>query len=164
MGSSSTRLNRGRAKWRYTDIDQFPVDRAIGIGPDGTVFVAANRENKVKRFSLDGTFLGQWGTPGSAPGQLNGCYSLTVDRAGNVYVLDRESRVQKFTSTGVLLTSWGSYGTGDGQFSGPSTDIEIGHTGYIYTLESGSGRIQKFGDASTPVRRGSWAALKQLFR
>jgi hypothetical protein len=51
----------------------------------------------VQKFSLDGKPLGLWGSPGSAPGQLNNPWALAVDHQGAVSVIDSNNhRVQRF--------------------------------------------------------------------
>lgn len=69
--------------------------------------------------SADIGFVGKWGSEGSGDGQFIAPKGLTIDSAGDVYVVDNNgltSRVQKFTSAGGFITKWGSAGSGAGQF------------------------------------------------
>ena len=46
------------------------------------------------------SFVLAWGTPGSAQGQLDNPFNLTVDDSGNVFVVDTYNhRIQKFDGT-----------------------------------------------------------------
>ncbi len=53
-------------------------------------------------------YVGQWGTPGSGPGQFLGPMGIAVDGLGNVYVGDTgNNRYSKFTGQGVYVASSG---------------------------------------------------------
>src|SRR5688572_21270176 len=66
------------------------------------------------------TYLTQWGSYGSGPGQFHLPLAVAVDPAGDVYVVDHNNhRIQKFTGTGTYLTQWGSFGSDKGQFLYP---------------------------------------------
>lgn len=52
-------------------------------------------------------FLGQWGTKGDGPGQLDDPEGITTDSLGNVYIADAGSRfVHKFSPSGTPLLSF----------------------------------------------------------
>ena len=49
----------------------------------------------------DGTFIGQFGSPGTGEGQFNSPWGITVDSDGFVYVADHKNhRVQKLDADG----------------------------------------------------------------
>ena len=50
------------------------------------------------------TFLLQWGTQGTGPGQFDRPHTIAVGPTGNVYVSD--DRIQAFTPEGVFLAQW----------------------------------------------------------
>jgi sugar lactone lactonase YvrE len=87
----------------------------------------------VQKFTLQGKFVGKWGSLGSEPGQFGGGQApggrfagpqfVAFDRAGNVYTTDAAlDRVQKFTPDGQLLAYWGSESTEPGGFGPPPKD------------------------------------------
>ena len=82
-----------------------PTD--VGFSRDGTIFVADGYINtRVVRFSPEGKYLGEWGTPGSQAGEFNLPHGLTVLR-NRVYVCDRSNlRVQVFNLKGRYLDQW----------------------------------------------------------
>lgn len=82
-----------------------PTD--VGFSRDGTIFVADGYINtRVVRFSPEGRYLGEWGTPGSQAGEFNLPHGITVSR-NRVYVCDRSNlRVQVFNLKGRYLDQW----------------------------------------------------------
>ena len=65
----------------------------------------------MQKFTKDGEFLATWGSFGSAPGQFNAPWGLTIDQQGHVYVADHKNhRVQEFTPDGEFISQFGSYG------------------------------------------------------
>jgi DNA-binding beta-propeller fold protein YncE len=59
-------------------------------------------------------------------------------------------RLQKFDMNGEFIMSWGSFGNGDGQFYFPR-GVAVDQTdGFVYVVDMGNHRIQKF-DTSTNV-------------
>jgi NHL repeat len=98
--------------------------------------------NRIQRYTKDGRFLGQWGTGGRGPGELNLPWGIAVDRAGAVYVADwRNDRIQKFDAQGTFLASYGTSGRGDGEFSRPS-GVAVDGKGNLYVADWGNERVQ----------------------
>lgn len=82
----------------------------IAIDADNHVYVSDVRNDRILKFSSEGTLLAQWGTFGSGDGQFNDPRGVAVDADGNVYVVDSvNQRIQKFgyVSTPTKATSWG---------------------------------------------------------
>jgi DNA-binding beta-propeller fold protein YncE len=121
-----------------------PYDLAIH---GDEIYVADSANSRVQVFDLNGTFLREWGGPGSGDGQLQDPMGIAVDEYGFVYVADSGNhRIQKFTSGGEFLAKFGSEGSGNGQFRLPA-DITLDAAGNVYVADSENVRIQKF----TPV-------------
>ena len=54
--------------------------------------------HRIQRFTVDGEYLGGWGSYGAQAGQFNTPWRLACDADGNVFVADwRNDRVQAFT-------------------------------------------------------------------
>jgi DNA-binding beta-propeller fold protein YncE len=74
------------------------------------VYVADTYNHRIQVFSSGGTYLSQWGTSGSEPGEFSFPRGVAIDAAGNVYVADTGNhRVQKFGPLPTLakFASWG---------------------------------------------------------
>ena len=128
---------------------------------DGNILVADS--DRIQKFSNQGTFLGEWGTHGSADGQFFDATDIAVGPSGIIYVTDRGNmRVQAFDASGTFLFKWGSFGSGDGNFHQP-TSLTVDTHSNIYVAEIYGYRIQKF-SAPVAVQELPWADVKGLYR
>ena len=146
---------------------------SIAVGDDGFVYVADSENHRIQKFDSNGVFVTKWGSYCEADtnwdgipdqscndGQFYYPGAVAVGAEGSVYVADGNHRIQKFDSNGVFVTKWGSYcnvdsdGDGvpdqpcDGQFNWPGA-VAIGPDGFVYVLDSGNARIQKFDSNGT---------------
>ena len=118
--------------------------RASAVASDGTLYVADSGNNRIQKFSANGTYISQFGTAGSGDGQFQIPYDITIDTSGNLYVADTgNDRIQKFSANGQYLSQFGTQGTGDGQFNQPF-GIAIDTSGNLYVADAFNNRIQKF--------------------
>lgn len=116
----------------------------IGVGPDGTVYVADYRSNFVDAYDARGRYRGLWGGEGSGPGEFRRPADVAVGPDGTVFVADAGNyRVQYFTSSGRYLGQWGEGGTKAGQFL-RVTALAVAPNGSVYVVDRGNGRIQYF--------------------
>jgi hypothetical protein len=73
----------------------------IAVDDQGEVYVADWRNDRIQKFSADGTFQCMFGTSGSADGQFNRPTGVAVDSHGDIYVADwGNNRVQLFNPDG----------------------------------------------------------------
>jgi len=132
---------------------QFDFPGGIAIDPEGTVYVADSKNNRIQKFSPTGTFLGQFSA--SQP------TAIDADGFGNVFAIDRfDSQVQQFKTDGTLVGAWGSQGPGTGQFNTP-WDVATSSGGHVF-VSDGEPRVQRFG-YSTPVLPTTWGAVKSRY-
>src|SRR5207244_12681730 len=64
----------------------FRSPSGIAVPPSGDLYVSDASNHRVQRFTHDGTWLGSFGTSGSAPGQFGIPAGIAVDRSGSVLV------------------------------------------------------------------------------
>jgi len=93
--------------------------------------------------NFDYNFSFVFGTADVPEGHSESPFGISVDSAGNIFVLDNpQHRVIKLDSNGNFLQSWGSQGSGDGQFYAPHA-LGIDSLDNVY-VGDGNDRIQKF--------------------
>jgi len=137
----------------YASPDAHPLDAVaaneafvyIGENPSGS-------DAKVLQFDVDGTFIRRFSD------NFGNICGLSVDAAGNVYVLDAVGEtIRKYTADGSFLLSWGSEGSGNGQFSISDTEdgnflMDITPDGEVYVADPGNTRVQVFDTSGTFLR------------
>ena len=125
---------------------QFDDPAGIVIDPKGYVFVVDSDNDRIQKFTSNGTFIGQSGTPGSGPGHFNNPLGITINYvSGNVYVTDTaHNPIQKFTNNGTFIGQWGTPGSGPGQLSSPIGIDEDETKRNVYVTDLGNNRVQRF--------------------
>jgi hypothetical protein len=67
------------------------------VDGSGNVYVADGYNDRIQKFTADGTYLTQWGSRGNTDGQFDWPSGIEVDGSGNVFVADYGNhRIQKF--------------------------------------------------------------------
>jgi DNA-binding beta-propeller fold protein YncE len=101
--------------------DHFNAPSDVVVAANGDVFVADGHadatNNRVVKFSSDGTYIKEWGRTGYGPGEFRTLHSIAIDARGRVFVADRSNnRVQVFDQEGMFLASWTQFGRPSGIF------------------------------------------------
>ena len=131
---------------------QFMAPRGLAAAPDGSIFVADSRNNRVQHLSKDGEVLKVWGTfadatAGNAPGgTFNEPWGVAVSPDGSVFVADTwNHRIQKFTADGEFVMMWGYFGQGETPeaFWGPR-DVAVNAQGEVFVTDTGNKRVVVF--------------------
>jgi uncharacterized protein YjiK len=146
------------------------LDAPEGVATDasGNVYVAepntlggtATTNDRLVKFSADGTFIDVIAGPGTGAGQVADPSAVAIAPKGNIYVTEKwgssalSNRVSYFDQYGNYIGSWGTYGTGNGQFEHPE-GIAVDSVGNVYVADYLNDRIQKFTSSGGWVR--SWA-------
>lgn len=105
------------ASGRTHDTFNGPCD--VVVAPNGDIFVVdghtPNGNNRVVKFSSDGTYLMEWGETGSEPGQFRTPHAVAMDSQGLLYVGDRgNGRVQVFEQDGTFVREFHNLGRPSG--------------------------------------------------
>lgn len=105
-----------------------PAD--VVIADNGDIFVADGHNpdgnNRVMKFSSDGTFIKEWGKTGYAPGEFRALHALAIDKRGRLFVADRfNNRVQIFDQDGKFVAQWTQFGRPSGVFFDEHDNIYV---------------------------------------
>ena len=100
-----------------TTLDQ-PCD--VVVAGDGTIYVADGHGGqlpgagphttaRIVKFAPDGTYLMEWGSHGTGPGQFRTPHAIALDSRGRVVVADRgNDRLQVFDPDGAVVAFGGA--------------------------------------------------------
>jgi sugar lactone lactonase YvrE len=124
----------------------------ILTAPNGDIFVAEGHgggNNRLFKFSKDGTLIKAWGKKGSGPNEFDQPHALAMDSKGRLFVGDRNNnRIQILDQDGTFLEEWK-------QFSRPS-GIYIDRQDTIYVADSESESVARNHDGwKRGIRVGS---------
>ncbi len=140
---------------------QFTNPIGVAVDSGGNIWALDITNNRVQEFNSSGTFVrgigagyngvsGSIGSSGSLPGQFLAPYGLTLDRSGNIWVVDTQnSRLQKFNSSGnyVSMITFPS-GTGNGEFGYP-TSMAFDASGNMWIADTYQSRVEKLSPNGT---------------
>ena len=116
----------------------------IAVNTNDQLLVADYSHHCISIFTLDGNYVGKFGTQDTGRGQLSGPSGIATDIYGFVLVTDHTNNSALiFDKDGTFVHSFGSTGSGHVQFSSPR-QIAISPTGDIYICDTGNKRIQIF--------------------
>ena len=122
--------------------DQLSSPRDVTVSANNHLLVADYRNSCIYTYTLNGHYVGKFGTPGSGRGQLDSPHSLTTDSNGFIIVADTDNhRVSIFDEDRNCIHCFGSNGTANGQFSNPY-GIAVSPNGRIYVSDTYNKRIQ----------------------
>lgn len=91
-----------------TDQSHFDGPADVAWFPDGTFLVSDGYQNtRLVKFDKNGKYLMEWGTKGSAPGQMDFVHGVAIGADRRVYQVDRRNhRIQVFDENGKFLDLW----------------------------------------------------------
>jgi len=115
------------------DNTHFNRPTKVAVARDGSFYVSDGyRNTRIIKFSPEGRFLFQWGTPGDGPGQFDLPHCVTLDRQDRVYACDRSNaRVQVFDAQGHFLAQWKDAAIGR------PYDMAIAQDGSVFIADGG---------------------------
>jgi RHS repeat-associated protein len=137
----------------------------IAIGPDGSLYVADQLNNRVRRVAPSGQittvagtgvagFLGDGGQATAA--RLNRPQGLEVGRDGSLYIADsNNNRVRRVAPSGVITTAAGTGTAGTSPEGGAATEsrlrmprgVALGPDGGLYVADFGNHRVRRIAPA-----------------
>ena len=124
--------------------DQLGAPTDVAVNANNHLLVANYSNSCIYIYTLDGYYVGKFGTPGFGRGQLNYPHGLTTDLNGFIIVADSGNHcVSIFDNNGSCIHCFDSNESPNGQFNSPH-GIAVSPNGNIYISDSGKKRIQIF--------------------
>ena len=120
--------------------------RDVAVSADKYLVVAGYDHDPhcIYTFTLDGHYIGKFGTQGSGRCKFNDLCGIIGDSYGFIIVADSDNhRVSIFDKNHHCIHCFGSNGSGNGQFNYPR-GIAVNPNGSIYVSDSDNKRIQIF--------------------
>ena len=148
---------------------QFNAPRGIAAAPDGSLYVADSRNNRIQHIAANGAVIKIWGSfadssTGPAPdGTFNEPWGVAVGKDGSVYVSDTwNHRIQKFTADGQFIAKWGYFGQGEkpDAFWGPR-GLAVDSQGRLYVMDTGNKRVVVFDANGTFITQFGSAGIEK---
>ena len=126
--------------------DQLRSPSDVTISANNHLLVADYSNSCIYTYTLDGHYVGKFGTPGSGRGQLKCPSSLTTDLNGFIIVADTNNHcVSIFDKDHNCIHCFGCNGTANGQFSNPrGIAVSPRPNGSIYVTDYNNRRIEIF--------------------
>ncbi|HUK99587.1 MAG TPA: 6-bladed beta-propeller [Nitrospirota bacterium] len=117
--------------------------RGMAFDGQGNFWIADTGNDRLQKFSPEGSLLQVIGKSGSGEGEFNTPSGVAVSPKGNICVADTgNNRVQVFSPKGVFLGAFGRGGKSSGKFS-EIVDIATDGSENIYVVDRGNDRIVK---------------------
>jgi DNA-binding beta-propeller fold protein YncE len=134
--------------------DHFNSPSDVVVAPNGEIFVADGHNdmgnNRVVKFSKDGTFIKAWGRTGYGPGEFHTLHAIAIDSRGRVFVGDRgNNRIQIFDQDGKHLATWTQFGKPSGIFFDGKDQIYVADSESDDVQNPGWDMGIRIGDAKT---------------
>lgn len=142
-----------------TEPGQLNRPEGVTIGPDGTVYIAEESNNRLSAFTADGEFI-RVVEPNDPNVFFTRPNDISVGPDGNLYIADTWNyQVQVLSPDGNLITRWGERGEyGQGAqtdpvygFWGPR-DVAVDAAGQVYVADTGNKRIRVYTSDGVHVR------------
>ena len=141
----------------------------MSLDNQGNIHLVDSRNGRVIVMDATGTYLREYGSPGSGAGQLKvqdtwGASAVAIDAEGFCYVADTwNNRILRFDPEGKFVSGWGNgdpYTKQTTKFFYPR-GIEVGPDGLIYVADTGEAEIEVFQPDGKKVRTIGKKGLKR---
>jgi streptogramin lyase len=127
------------------------LHRPISVVMDraGNFYVVDSGQGIILKFSPTQHYIGQWGSQGSGPGQLNNPLGIAISSNGILYVADAgNNRIEAFTTRGVWVGAWTQ--TLQGTLNAPS-GVAVDAYGNIYVADTLNNQVVKLNASGVPL-------------
>jgi len=122
----------------------FKQPKGMAVDKEGYLYIADSWNDRIQKFSADGSFITTWGKLGDEQGEFNQPYDVAIDDEGFVYITDSQNeRVQKFSPEGKFVSAWDNSKYSTDLFNLP-TGIAIDFRDDVYVVDTNADQIHKF--------------------
>ncbi len=131
-------------RWKSKNFMEPLKGEALTTAQPIYLYIPDTANHRVQKFDSEGNFILEFGTYGTALGELAYPKYAAADSRGDVYVTeDGNTRVQKFDSTGNPLMIIGGPGTADGEFD-QVLGVAVDNNDNLYVTDVGRNEVNKF--------------------
>jgi sugar lactone lactonase YvrE len=132
-----------------------PAGGGIALGPDGTVYIADTRNDRIQRFAPDGSRP----VVIVAPGRVKRPQGLAVSKSRLIVADDNNHRLAIFDTGGRFIRT---VGVGEGnqpdELQNPY-DVAVDPSGRVYVADNSNHRIVRYGNAPSYKYRARWSSF-----
>lgn len=112
---------------------QYPAD--VAADASGALYVADFFNNKVVKYTVDGSVLLEFGSEGTGAGQFEGAAGIAVTDDGTIWVADQlNNRIEQFSAAGKYLTAITGIKHPSGMTSRGMTAYVAAEGGSVYAI------------------------------
>ena len=134
--------------------DHFRQPSNVLVAPNGEIFIADGHgdggNNRIVKFSSEGSYIMEWGETGTAHGQFRDPHDLAMDSQGRLFVADRGNfRIQIFDQEGSFLDVWTQFGNPSGLFIDANDILYVADANSATGANTGWEQGIRIGDART---------------
>lgn len=111
---------------------------------NGRIYISDVPQHRIVMYSMEGDFIGSFGTRGVNGGEFNYPQGVAVNAAGEVFVADSmNARIQVFTAEGEFVRMFGSRGDQPYQFEFPKS-LDFDSDGNLWITDSRRPKIYTY--------------------
>jgi sugar lactone lactonase YvrE len=146
------------AQWgaQGSAIGEFDSPRDIAVDAEGNVYIADTNNNRIQKFTSDGSHLLSIETAASGNGVFTHPWSVAIDSDNNIFFVANSS-IFKYADDGAYITDFASGGSGGGSGSG---SIAIAASGSLFYLNINDNIVNRFtsSDGTNYSLAASWGS------
>ena len=122
----------------------FEMITGIAVDKRGFLYVADCGLNCIQKFTMEGKFIYQFGSDGTAEGRLRSPFGLAISHSDHLFVCDRDNHRIHVFKNGLFSHLFGKNGEEDGEFNCPHDVTLNSYEDLLFITDTKNNRIQVF--------------------